>query len=336
VASLDFWQKVKTQKKKKGLIKMKKLLALALTLCLIFTLTACGEKAADSEDNGAADTAKYPAGYTLHISDNLPDIEFKCDYNDYGDTLAEDFEGYSIDSAYVPVDSDESVIAVYRWNNEAGETLVEAAKHDIKLEENTEYVVPVEMDSWAEKGDYNYVYYTFYEEMEKGPAYIEDYYFNDGDDIVVIEWITYTEQIKVVDDVVFNMPKFMKQVEVSEEYAEVGVVASFADDSSGCYAGCDVYYLDKEANDINAVVDYYKENFDVKDSEVFTIENDIPMAWIQFSNTYEGTDYYVEDYVVDRGDKLMIIDFYTENDEWVPFMAASMTAMIYGFDKAEK
>lgn len=306
---------------------MKKLLIVSLAICLIFALAACGETS-KTEDN-PADSAKYPAGTVLNFGDNLPEITLSTAYNDFDGNLQEFWGDDTLQSLYVPVNEDSNYwIAIYRWKNDDNMTLMELAQYDVDHIDINEGIEPAEFHQFNEPGDFDYVFYMFYQESENFNYYGNDYYFNDGDDIVIIEFLSPTRTYEIDDTTSIELPFYMKPLKPSDIDSD-NLNSAFVD-IDGHEANLYVYRYESENATLDTAMNTIKSNFKCETSEKTTLK-DVPALHSEFIDEEEGIEYTNWDYILDLGGKLIELDFWFENNEAASYAKVAVPAFINCF-----
>ncbi len=308
---------------------MKKFLVVLLALVMIFTLAACGN------EKGNEDLGVY-TNYTVDLGDNIPSVLLEGVF-----TAGELVDGVDYETVYnfVNVDEDANMLAfaVYKWKSE--KSLLEDAQSSANEDyANQDYLSVIEYDEWYSKGDYNYVYYAAADrnKYKDKIVYSQHYFFQDGEDIVELEYTMNSYEVPVMDGVTFFAPAVCKPMQLSNtEISNFAISKGY--DYEEDFPGYVLYYTDNEfgltVKDMaNAVIaDCACTEFEEYEFTSPETGKKYSAIYAEHLNDVDGVDYAVGEYFLDINGKLLSLSCFEYGNDYDQYSWCGADAMSFGF-----
>jgi len=305
---------------------MKKFIALLLAVCMIFSFAACGKE--KEEAKAAAETVSNPG---IQFTERLPILGLAGTYEAF--TAKAEAKKELLYSLKGQSGSEFLAFVGFTWQNE-GITLLEYAKKDIEKYYKDQNISPVENDSFYQKGDYNYVYFTAFDTASfEEPSYVQVFYFQDGYFVYEAKFFRRVSEVTIEgSEITGYLPDTAKQAESYELKAD-GPFARYLFNSE--FANLDVYIDDAKDITIDDVISEYQKSFKAEKLNSFEIEREgkepLKCCSFDFCKTIDGIAKTNSSYVILADKKLVILNFWQEDANFSILAKASIPALFESF-----
>lgn len=248
---------------------MKKIVICLLSIITILTLSACSNaKQEENDEELAEDTQQETVkkesiivdGVDLDLGEGIPSSF--SNKKAYQLELSEDDKANNMIAAYEFVDED-GLIVFFRHPKE-GVNIEDIVTNQLDYYYPEQNLTYCSYNCFEKEGDYNFLYYVAFDNSTySNPYFIHAYFFEDGDNVVEVDYWDLATKVEVEDHHVYLPSEFMKEVTLTDALKEEGVILEFEETELKGAPSLLVFSLDRKNMSEEEIYEWVRSGYDV-------------------------------------------------------------------------